>query len=95
MSPEEGGWCKGGIRNGMGEWVGGIPLIELSSSKIHISCFLTDIDPISKIFQELIRGISRIVRHAPFPNFSFVEILRISQRISSKIVLDVFLDCFE
>ena len=34
-------------------WVGGIPLVELKRFKISMSCFLLDIDSISKIFKNV------------------------------------------
>ena len=44
--PEKGGWCQGGNRKGVGgkdsfNWIG--------NSRISISCFLKDIDPLFKI----------------------------------------------
>ena len=50
--PPRGG-AEAGVGIGMG-WVGRIPPIELKQYKISISCFLEEIDPMFKMFENLL-----------------------------------------
>ena len=89
------GWesgCRGDVRVGIGMggadagvgiemwWVGGIPLIELIKTRVTTSYVERYRSHIQDV-QELMRRISRIVRHASFPKLSMFEILSFPKTI--------------
>ena len=63
-----------GNRNGVGGWVGGIPLIELTNSKISISFFLEDIDPMFKILKNVLGRSQGLFDTCLFPNVRFLRL---------------------
>ena len=67
-----------------------IPLIQAKKCKVSISCFLEDIDPIFKFFQDLMGRNSRICRHASFPTFSMLEIPRFTEIILFKLRVGLY-----